>query len=396
MVLVAIPLLALAVRDGVNRGLAVGAAGTAAYLPGIPVSLWFGLGRRRFDPRMVLAVDAVLRAALFSTIGVLGIAGHLSLWGLVALLAASSGLRTLASGARRLVAADLAGPERRMAAHALISSQLAIATWTLGPALGGILTAVLGPSAVVLIDGVSFLPLLIVVLRLPRGAGITEEEREVARSGARASSGLDALRRRPDVAGLLLLTFLFNLFYGPVDVALPIHVESSLPGGAAALGAIWAGFGVGAVVGSVLSGLLGRFPRIPVVIGIVAGWAVALEIAAEARSVWLAVAAFTLGGLIFAPFLPIVYTSVQDTVAAAEYQAVLTVWSAVSIAAAPLGTAIGGPVVAGIGAVGTLRASAAITMVLAAVAAVTAWSSSSRRANAPIKPLASTAPRRPG
>ena len=214
----------------------------------------------------------------------------------------------------------------------------------------------------------TFLPLLVVALRLPRGAGVAEEEREVGHSRPAGPSALTSLRRHPDVLGLLLLSFLFNLFYGPVDVALPIHVQSALPGGAATLGAVWAGFGLGAVIGSLLAGVLERLPRLPLVIGIVAGWAIALEGFAEARSVVLAVGFFTVGGLIFAPSLPVIYTLVQDSVEPSAYQPMLTLWSAVMISAAPLGTAIGGPLVAAIGALGTIRASAAATLALAVVA----------------------------
>src|SRR5438105_15681690 len=61
---VSVPWLALEVAGSVNRALAVGAAGTAAFLPGIPVSLIAGLRRWRLGGRRVLLIDATLRGAL--------------------------------------------------------------------------------------------------------------------------------------------------------------------------------------------------------------------------------------------------------------------------------------------------------------------------------------------
>jgi hypothetical protein len=40
----------------------------------------------------------------------------------------------------------------------------------------------------------------------------------------------------------------FYLLYGPVEVALPVHVATGLHGSAALLGTFWAAFGVGAVI----------------------------------------------------------------------------------------------------------------------------------------------------
>jgi hypothetical protein len=49
----------------------------------------------------------------------------------------------------------------------------------------------------------------------------------------------------------------FYLLYGPVEVALPVHVAGDLHGSAALLGTFWAVFGVGAVIGGPIVAALG-------------------------------------------------------------------------------------------------------------------------------------------
>jgi hypothetical protein len=44
------------------------------------------------------------------------------------------------------------------------------------------------------------------------------------------------------LAGLLVLTFVFYLLYGPLEVALPVHIATDLYGSAALLGIYWAVF----------------------------------------------------------------------------------------------------------------------------------------------------------
>lgn len=64
----------------------------------------------------------------------------------------------------------------------------------------------------------------------------------------------------PALAGLLVLTWLFYFLYGPVEVALPLHVTKDLHAGASLLGLYWALFGVGAVAGSLAAGALRKLP----------------------------------------------------------------------------------------------------------------------------------------
>src|SRR5205823_6832166 len=106
----------------VNRALAVAAAGTAAFLPGIPVSLIAGLRRWALRSRGIILFDSVLRGALFALIGVLAVAHELTLWPYIAILAVSSLTRTLSAGARRNLIHELIRPEQRLAANSLLST----------------------------------------------------------------------------------------------------------------------------------------------------------------------------------------------------------------------------------------------------------------------------------
>src|SRR5438034_3133099 len=84
---VAVPWLALEVAGSVNRAFAVAAAGTAAFLPGIPVSLIAGLRRWRIGNRWILIVDSVLRGSLFALVGLLAVLHQLGLGWYVLILA---------------------------------------------------------------------------------------------------------------------------------------------------------------------------------------------------------------------------------------------------------------------------------------------------------------------
>ncbi len=189
------------------------------------------------------------------------------------------------------------------------------------------------------------------------------------------------LRTHPALLGLLALSFAFYAFYGPVEVALPVHVAVDLHGSAAVLGLFWSAYGVGAAIGTLAAPALGRLPLWPTMIAIVLGWGLALIPLGLDIPLWAGLAALFIGGVIFGPWISLSMATFQDTVPPAALSQVLAARSSLLIIAAPLGTALGGPLVAALGARGTLLASGLATVALAVIliAAAAATRARSRR-----------------
>jgi predicted MFS family arabinose efflux permease len=186
---------------------------------------------------------------------------------------------------------------------------------------------------------------------------------------AAARGGLGLLRRYPELLGLLALTWCFNLLYGPVEVALPLHVTNDLHAASSLLGLYWTVFGVGAVVGAVSIGALRRLPLWPVTIAIVIAWGLALLPFGLGLPTAVTVACFALGGAIYGPFVALSVTLMQTKSPPQHLAAMLAARSAVLLTAAPLGTALGGPLTAALGPRATLGGSGLATVVLGVVAA---------------------------
>jgi len=100
---------------------------------------------------------------------------------------------------------------------------------------------------------------------------------------------------------------------------------------------------------------------------IVAGWGACLVPFAFAPAAATLVC-FAVGGLVYGPFVPLTYALFQSITTTTNLPSVLAARSAALIVAAPLGTAIGDPIVASLGARWTLTASGAATVLLAAIA----------------------------
>jgi hypothetical protein len=79
---------------------------------------------------------------------------------------------------------------------------------------------------------------------------------------------------------------------------------------------------------------------------------------------------FALGGLVWAPFTPVVYSFLQSGLAPDEQQQVVTLWTTGATVAAPLGLAAGGPLIELAGTTGGLVLSGVLTLLLVPVAAL--------------------------
>jgi predicted MFS family arabinose efflux permease len=105
----------------------------------------------------------------------------------------------------------------------------------------------------------------------------------------------------------------------------------------------------------------------PVMTGIVLGWGLALVPLGLSTPLWAALAAFFTGATIWGPWMSLSMAVLQDASPPAALASVIAARSSLLILAAPLGTALGGPIVAALGARGTLLASAVTTIALGLV-----------------------------
>jgi predicted MFS family arabinose efflux permease len=323
----------------------------------------------------LLAADSWIRATLLGCVPLAWLLGVLHPVLYVVLLAGSSVLHAWGGAGKYSLLARILPPEQRLAANALVSSS-ASASIIIGPAIAGFLATVLSPAWIIGVDAASFAVLAFQVGRLG-GAATTAETAAPVDTG-QSAAGLHLLRRQPELLGVLALTWFFNFLYGPVEVALPLHVTADLHAESSLLGLYWTFFGVGAVVGGLTVGALSRLPLWPVTLAIVAGWGCVLVPFGLGAPAAVTLVCFALGGVIYGPFTALSYTLFQDRTPPAWLTTVLAARGAALLTAAPVGTALGGPLTAALGPRPVLAASGLATIALAVVATVL-WAWGSRR-----------------
>jgi len=382
---VTIAWLAVRTAPAGEIGLFVGLAVAAYTLPGAVGALALGSYLRHRPARALVLAHCLLRTGFLGAVVVLAAIRALSPAAYVALLAGSSLLTSWGSAGQYTMLAQVGGEDGRLAANSLASAQVWLAT-IVGPAVAGLLLARIAPAWLLGFDAATFAFLGAQAWRTHTDTPTAEQPvdaRAAAPGGSpRGYPGFRLLRRN-GLLGLIVLTWLFFFLYGPVEDALPVYVAHDLQAPARLLGAYWTSFGVGALVSTLLVGTLrGRATR-RVTLLIVAGWGACLVPFAFAPTAATLVC-FAVGGLVYGPFIPLTYALSQSITTTENLPSVLAARSAALVVADPLGTAIGGPIVASLGARWTLTASGAATVLLAALAAAV-WrpSRSCRPAPAP-------------
>jgi MFS family permease len=324
---------------------------------------------RRLPGTGLVTVDATLRAVALGTIAALAIAGALTPATYVILLAASSLLHAWGNAGAYTLIAESVPDEDRVIGNALLST-FNQASYVVGPALAGGLAAWVGPGWVIAADAASFAVLAAVCRRVPGSAvRAVPPPSAVAPPPSVATSGSRAILSNRRLAGLLAVTCAFFFLYGPVEVALPIHVAQEVHGSAALLGTFWATFGIGAILGGLGAGLLRHQPLWAVVAAIIIGWGAALLPLGLTDAVLPGLVGFAAGGLIYGPFTAICTGLFQQSGPSHLRSRVLATRAALTTPATALGTLLGGPVVAAFGGRHTLLASAVLTVALGVVVA---------------------------
>jgi predicted MFS family arabinose efflux permease len=268
---VALPWYVLATHGG---AVLLGTVLAAYGIPRTVLIAFGGYASDRWRPQTVMLLTDITRAAAIGALALtaaLGPARAEVLVPLAIVIGAGEGL--FLPGSFSIVPALLTGDDLGPG-NALASSGTQLAT-LIGPAVGGALVAIAGPSFAFALDAATFAvsALTLYAMRAPRPVTAAP-----AAAGATASAPtLRMLFRTERILYIILgVNIAANLGSGGLDgVALPALAHGPLNAGATGYGVILAAFGGGALLGTILVGQVGRLRR-PVVVGSLAYLAEAL------------------------------------------------------------------------------------------------------------------------
>ncbi|MER2135023.1 MAG: MFS transporter [Arthrobacter sp.] len=292
----------------------VGLASVAQFVPGVLLGPLGGALADRYDRRRVLLATQVgmaISALLLWGVWASGIHDPLVLLILVALIGSFGGVNM---PSWQSFVSDLVPRADLMSAVTLNSLQFNAAR-SLGPAIAGLLIASLGPSWAFLLNGISFVFVIVslLVIKLPKHVVSTEARVPVMRQFGTA---LGYVKRQKGILLAVLLSVVVGVLGNPMFSLTVVFASDVFGVDALGLGLLNAALGFGALLAApVVAGWSKQLPPSAVVKWGLVLYGVSLMAFGTVDSYWLGVGLLVVVGACFLAVVSGINTAVQLIVA---------------------------------------------------------------------------------
>ncbi|MFC9433703.1 MFS transporter [Nocardia sp. NPDC057030] len=268
---------------------------TASSLPMFVLALPAGAMADILDRRRLVLVTQAWQLVVAVLLGWMTLSGSVNPGVLLAATALLGIGTTLGAPAFAAITPDLV-PKAELPAAISLNSVAMTASQAVGPALGGVLVAMVGSGGVFLLNAGSFLGVIAVVYLWHRPAPATSLPPEHLASAMR--SGLRYVANAPEFRAVLIRAVAFVLSFGAMPSLLAVFTRVRLHGSASAYGLLLGALGVGGVFGAlVLPRLRPRLGPDRIALAGSVGYAVCFVVLAQTRLFPMALVVLVFAGV---------------------------------------------------------------------------------------------------
>ena len=252
------------------------AVGAVLAVAGIPRAMFILLGGAltdRFSARSMMLWSNVVRMLLVSFLAAIVLLGSVELWMLYVLALVFGIADAFFFPAQAAITPTLVPPEQLLEANSLVMGTAHLSLMV-GPAAAGLVIALLagtsdptgmedvfGIGVAFAVDGLTFLVSAVTLwlMKVPQLPEVTDKAIGVFRS---IGIGLSGIWGEPKVRAVFMMIAMIHLVgTGPFAVGIPVLADTRFPQGATALGIIVSAEGGGALLATLLVGLLPKMPQ---------------------------------------------------------------------------------------------------------------------------------------
>jgi MFS family permease len=257
----ALPLLVLALT---GSGFAMGIVGALQTLPDLFLGMIAGALADRSDRKRMMLLADLGRACLTALIPISVSLGGPTMAVILLVAAPTSILRSFFLAGYTASVPALVGRGQVGRANSYFEAIYSMG-YIVGPAVAGVLAATIGPGPTLAIDAISFALSACGLLFVRRDlrAPVDRPRRPLL---AEIREGIDFILANPTLRTVILFWGVTSILTAPLVTALAVHVTRDLHDPPSILGLILAAYGVGTVVGSLLSARRSGRGRVAVIL----------------------------------------------------------------------------------------------------------------------------------
>lgn len=311
----------------------VGTVMAISYVPTFLFSLFGGVLVDKFDRRKTLFVTQVSAMLLAFTLGGLVIAGMATLTWVIVMAALLGVVNAADIPARQAFVSEIVPKEDYASAFALTSA-LTNGARVIGPALAGILIALVGTGGAFIINGLTFLAVIIALLFIK----VSARERPAHPPALRMiADGLRYTFTHPALRTVMLAASLTAIFGYSYSALLPVFADSVFARGATGLGYLYGAAGIGAVIAALAISAFAKHSKL-FILGGSSILTLALIVFSLSHNFILGLVALLFVGFGFTAEFSMINTLVQRVVSDHMRGRVMSVFILMFIGATPIGT----------------------------------------------------------
>jgi len=233
-----------------NDATAVGFVMALQFGPSLFLLPLAGFAADHFDRRRLLLVSQSLQALLALGLGILVLTGRVELWHVYAFSLVLGCVTAFDAPARQAFVAELVSDKNLSNAVALNSTSFQVARMV-GPAVAGLLIAVIGTGWLFIINAASFIGVLAALLAL-RVEELHRHERTALKAGG-FIEGFRYVRGHPSLLAVLTMLFLVSTFCMNFRVFVSSMAVTIFGTGAGGFGLLASMLAVGSVTGALFA-----------------------------------------------------------------------------------------------------------------------------------------------
>lgn len=346
----------------------LGLLGAVQFLPVMVLGLFGGMIADLWPKRRTVIGTQIASGMLALILSVLVLTGRVEVWHIFALGLALGFVNAVDMPTRQSFVAEMVGLEDLANAIALNSAVFNGAR-IVGPAVAGILVAIVGTGLCFLLNAVSYVAVVVGLLMMRDTELLPAQRlampRSVSEVRANLAEGVSYVRRTPLVLLVLVTVGVVSTFGMNFNVVLPAMAGGVLNVGSVGFGMMTAAMGIGALIAALIVAA-GERPRLRMLVGGAALLGASEVGLSLTTSFPLALVAVFMTGLGAIAMAATANSLIQVTVPGPLRGRVMSVYTTVFVGSTPVGNALTGALAGGFGTPAAVLVDGVVSVLAAA------------------------------
>jgi MFS family permease len=232
-----------------GSALLLGVVGFTSRIPTFLLASLAGVLADRWNRHRILVITQTLSMIQAMILAILVLTETVAVWHIISLSLLLGLINALDIPARQSFVVDMIEKKEDLGNAIALNSSIVNGARLIGPSVAGVLIATLGEGMCFLLNGLSFIAVIMALLAMKIAPKQREKPSSQVFQGLK--EGFSYAFGFAPIRSVLLLLALVSLMGMPYTVLMPIFAEKILHGGPQALGFLMGATGVGAMAGSI-------------------------------------------------------------------------------------------------------------------------------------------------